>query len=146
MPTVSNPYIPADEVDDSRRSLPERTFAQEFEAVFLENEGAVFRRVREAATATPQAAALDGHRYTIGVDWGRASDFTVMAVVDTTTRELVCLDRSNRWSTPLGRAAGGARAKPDAVYAEQNAGRAHRGTLLMSLPVPRSDHQRRKAG
>src|SRR4029453_966168 len=54
MPTVSNPYIPADEVADSQRTLPERTFAQEFEAVFLEDEGTVFRRIREAATATPQ--------------------------------------------------------------------------------------------
>jgi phage terminase large subunit-like protein len=140
MPTVSNPYIPADEVDDSRRSLPERTFAQEFEAVFLENEGAVFRRVREAATATPQAAAVDGHRYTIGVDWGRASDFTVMAVVDTTTKELVCLDRSNQveYALQAGRLqALCQRFRPDSVYAEQNAmGEPIVETLQrMSLPV-----------
>jgi phage terminase large subunit-like protein len=137
---VSNPYIPADEVDDSRRSLPERTFAQEFEAVFLENEGAVFRRVREAATATPQAAALDGHRYTVGVDWGRASDFTVMAVVDTTTKELVCLDRSNQveYALQAGRLqALCQRFRPDSVYAEQNAmGEPIVETLQrMSLPV-----------
>jgi len=124
MPTLSNPYIPADEVEDSRRSLPERTFAQEFEAVFLEDEGAVFRRVREAATATPQHAWQDGHRYVVGVDWGKHADFTVLAVVDATTRELVALDRSNRvdYAVQAGRLqALCARFRPDQVIAEQNA-------------------------
>ncbi len=124
MPTVSNPYIPADEVEDSRRSLPERTFAQEFEAVFLEADGAVFRRVRDAATATPQARALDGHRYVLGVDWGKLEDFTVVAVVDATTRELVALDRSNKvdYAVQAGRLQALAqRFRPDQILAEQNA-------------------------
>ena len=140
MPTVSNPYIPPDEVEDSRRTLPERTFAQEFEAVFLEDEGAVFRKVLEAATATPQQQRQEGHRYAIGVDWGRSYDFTAMAVVDTTTRELVCLDRSNQvdYTLQVGRLqALSARFQPDAIYAEQNAmGEPIVETLQrMSLPV-----------
>jgi len=140
MPTVSNPHVPADEVEDSRRTLPERTFAQEFEAIFLEGQGQVFRNVTEAATATPQAAAVDGHRYTIGVDWGRSYDYTVMAVVDTTTKELVCLDRSNQveYALQAGRLqALCQRFRPDSVYAEQNAmGEPIVETLQrMSLPV-----------
>ena len=140
MPTVSNPYIPPEEVEDARRTLPERTFAQEFEAVFLENEGAVFRKVHDAATATPQHSRLEGHRYAIGVDWGRAHDFTCMAVIDTTTRELVCLDRSNQveYALQAGRLQTlSARFKPDAIYAEQNAmGEPIVETLQrMSLPV-----------
>ena len=124
MPTVRNPYIPADEVEDSRRTLPERTFAQEFEAIFLENEGAVFRQVREAATATPQASRVEGHRYTVGVDWAKLEDFNVCAVVDTTTQELVLLDRSNKvdYAVQVGRLqALCERFTPDAIYAEQNA-------------------------
>lgn len=124
MPTLSNPYIPADEVEDSRRTLPERTFAQEFEAVFLESEGQVFRKVLEAATATPQHGAADGHRYTIGCDWGRAHDFSCFVVIDTTTQEVVALDRSNQvdYAVQLGRLqALAARFRPDAIYAEQNA-------------------------
>lgn len=123
MPTISNPYIPADEVADSQRTLPERTFAQEFEAVFLEDEGTVFRRIREAATATPQAGKLAGHRYVIGVDWAKLYDFTVMCVVDTTTKELVHLDRSNKvdYAVQVGRLeALATRFAPDAIYAEQN--------------------------
>ena len=140
MPTVSNPYIPPDEVDDSRRTLPERTFAQEFEAVFLEDEGAVFRKVREAATAAPQVGRLEGHRYAVGVDWGKLEDFSVFAVVDTTTRELVALERSNRvdYALQAGRLQALAeRFTPDAIYAEQNAmGDPIVETLQrMSLPV-----------
>jgi len=123
MPTVSNPYIPADEVADSQRTLPERTFAQEFEAVFLEDEGTVFRRIREAATATPQDGKQAGHRYVIGVDWAKLYDFTVMCVVDTTTRELVHMDRSNKvdYAVQVGRLQALAqRFAPDAIYAEQN--------------------------
>jgi phage terminase large subunit-like protein len=124
MPTLSNPYIPPEEVEDSRKTLPERTFAQEFEAVFLESEGQVFRKVLEAATATPQQSALEGHRYCVGVDWGRAHDFSCFVVVDCTTREVVALDRSNQvdYQIQLGRLqALAARFRPDAIYAEQNA-------------------------
>ena len=124
MPTVTNPYIPSDEVEDSRRTLPERTFAQEFEAVFLEDEGAVFRRVLEAATATAQPRAIGGHRYVIGVDWGKLLDFNVMAVVDASTRELVALDRSNQvdYAVQAGRLqALYERFRPDTIIAEQNA-------------------------
>ena len=124
MPTVSNPYIPPEEVEDSRKTLPERTFAQEFEAVFLESEGQVFRKVLEAATATPQSGALDGHRYCVGVDWGRSHDFSCFVVIDTTTREVVALDRSNQvdYQIQLGRLqALATRFRPDAIYAEQNA-------------------------
>jgi len=124
MPTLSNPYIPADEVEDSRKTLPERTFQQEFNAIFLESEGQVFRKVLEAATATPQPGAVDGHRYTVGVDWGRAHDFSCFVVIDTTTREVVHLDRSNQvdYAVQVGRLqALCQRFRPDAVYAEQNA-------------------------
>jgi phage terminase large subunit-like protein len=124
MPTVSNPYIPPDEVEDSRKTLPERTFAQEFEAVFLEHEGAVFRKVLDAATATPQPGRVEGHQYAVGCDWGRAHDFSAFCVVDCTTKEVVCLDRSNQvdYAVQVGRLRALCdRFTPAAVYAEQNA-------------------------
>ena len=107
----------------ARERVPERVYRQEWLAEFLEGTGIVFRRVREAATATPQHGRLEGHRYCIGVDWGKLLDYTVMAVVDTTTRELVALDRSNRVDYVL--QAGRLRAlcerfRPDQVIAEQN--------------------------
>lgn len=123
MPTKSNPHIDADEVEAARLLLPERTFEQEFLAQFLEDGGSIFRRVREAATATRQESKQDGHRYVFGVDWGKLNDFTVVAVVDSTTKELVALDRSNRvdYALQVGRlTALWEKFTPDAIYAEQN--------------------------
>jgi hypothetical protein len=101
MPTSTNPFIPPDEIEAARRDSPERTFAQEYLAEFLE-DSAVFRKIREAATAKHQGYAMDGypshpkHSYVVGVDWGKYEDYSVFAVVDSTTHELCFLDRSNR--------------------------------------------------
>jgi hypothetical protein len=95
MPTASNPHIPPEEITAARRELPERVFAQEYEAQFLDEAGGVFRRVRECATAARQEAAQPGHGYVAGVDWARAAggDYTVFVVLDSTAREMVYLDR-----------------------------------------------------
>ncbi len=123
MPTSRNPYIDAAEIEAARRELPERVFLQEYEAVFLEDAGSVFRRVLEAATAEAQAQALPGHSYCMGVDWARQADFSCFAVVDSTTRELVCLERCNQvdYAVQLGRLqALAGRFQPEVIVAEQN--------------------------
>lgn len=122
-PTEANPYIPADEVVAARLMLPERTFAQEFLAHFLEDGGGVFRRVLEAVRAEPQGRAVPGHRYAVGVDWGKISDFTVLTVLDTTLNAVVCVDRFNRidYTVQKGRlVAVCERFTPDTIIAEQN--------------------------
>jgi len=94
--TVDSPFIAAAEVADARASLPERIFRQEYEADFTDVVGAVFRGVRDAATATPQDRAIPGHGYVVGCDWagaGHDGDYTVFSVVDATERALVHLDR-----------------------------------------------------
>jgi hypothetical protein len=93
MPTTVNPYINPTEVDAARHELPERAFAQEFLAQFLSIEGAgVFRGVRAVSRLQPQAP-IRGHQYTMGVDWGRSEDFTVISIIDATTLEQVAIDR-----------------------------------------------------
>jgi hypothetical protein len=47
-PTLANPHIAPEEIEEARRSLPERVFAQEYLAQFLEDGGGVFRRVTAA--------------------------------------------------------------------------------------------------
>lgn len=84
------------EIEAARLELPERVFRQEYLAEFIDDAGGVFRRVLEAACATKQDCALDGHSYIIGIDWGKYNDFTVLAVIDVTTKELVYLDRFNQ--------------------------------------------------
>jgi hypothetical protein len=85
-----------DEVARKRETTPERYFLQEYMAEFLDDAGGVFRYVDRAATAAKQESAIDGHSYVIGVDWGKYQDFTVLAVVDATLKELCYLDRFNR--------------------------------------------------
>ncbi len=95
--TADNPHIAPDEVDVAREQLPERVFRQEYLAEFLDNAGAVFRRVLEAATATPATPdAHRGHRLVIGVDWGKSRDFTAISAVCASCRRQVALDRFNR--------------------------------------------------
>lgn len=92
-PTSANPYISPDEIRAARQEMPERLYRQEIEAEFIDDAGGVFRRVVDAATAQAQEAAIRGHRYLIGVDWGKHVDYTAIAVVDATDRALVALDR-----------------------------------------------------
>jgi phage FluMu gp28-like protein len=96
MPTTANPFIPVSEVEEMRATLPERIFAQELLAQFLDDAGGIFRKVMAAATAPEQKAAIDGHRYAMGVDWGKHSDFTVITVIDVTTRQEAFKDRFNQ--------------------------------------------------
>jgi hypothetical protein len=82
MPTATNPHIPAEEIARAERTLPARVFAQEYRAEFIADATGVFRRVVPAATAAAQERALPGHRYVMGVDWGKHEDFTVICVLD----------------------------------------------------------------
>lgn len=123
MPTSSNPYIAATEIEAMRGSLPERIFAQEVMATFLDDAGGVFRGVMAAATGTERDDPEDGHQYIIGVDWGKINDFTVLTVLDTTTKTVVKVDRFNRidYVVQVGRLkALSERFRPDRVIAEQN--------------------------
>lgn len=132
-PTSANPYIEPSEIDIAQSGLPERVFAQEYMAEFLEDAGGVFRRVADATIASPQERAAfridaDGkvgkqHGYVIGVDWGKQADFTVLAVLDCDTAELVYMDRFNQIDYALQRRRLFAlceRFTPYAVIAERN--------------------------
>ena len=52
---LENPYIEFEEIEKVWRETPEQVFQQEILAEFVDTSGGLFRRVREAATATPQA-------------------------------------------------------------------------------------------
>ena len=96
MPTSANPYIDPEEIEAARLDMTEAAFHQEYLALFVSWEGSVFRHVSEAATAYPRTEPEPGHEYVIGCDWGRSKDYTVFVVLDTTTRSMVAMDRSNR--------------------------------------------------
>ena len=123
MPTSVNPFIATDELVSAQHELPERAWAQEYRAEFLQLEGGgVFRGVSAVSRLQP-APPERGHQYVIGVDWGRVSDFTAISILDSTTYEQVVLDRFSeidyelqterlhRWATAY---------KPVLIVAEQN--------------------------
>ena len=89
-PTSDNPHIPADEIEAARHDLPERIFAQEYGAQFLEDGGGVFRRVLDAVNGD---SVPDSGQYVIGCDWGRTNDATVFCVVEINSGCVVELDR-----------------------------------------------------
>jgi hypothetical protein len=88
-----------------RMELTERRFAQEILAQFLDDAGGVFRGVMACATATRQDGPIEGHHYVMGVDLARRVDFTVCTVIDTTTHQMVAMDRFNQidWSLQVQR-------------------------------------------
>lgn len=102
LPTSTNPFIPPAEIEAARLELPELVFLQEFLAQFVEDGAGLFRRVMAAATAEQQSdgqgrpKAVEGHSYVFGVDWGKSGDYTVIAVVDVTLKQLVWLERFNQ--------------------------------------------------
>lgn len=101
-PTSANPHIAPAEIERMRAILPERIFAQEYLAQFLEDGGGVFRRVTAAVDPTladglhRSCDAGDGRAYVIGIDWGRHEDFTVYTVLDARDRAVVALERFTR--------------------------------------------------
>jgi phage terminase large subunit-like protein len=85
----------------ARSRIPELSFRQEWLAEFVDNEGAVFRRIRDAAILQPLEQPLEGHQYSAGVDVAASVDYTVISVLDVNTREMVALDRFNRVDYPV---------------------------------------------
>jgi phage FluMu gp28-like protein len=91
-PTSDNPYIPDHEIEAARRDMPERIFAQEYMAQFLEDGGGVFRRVLDAVNGE---SAPEHGQYVIGCDWGRTNDATVFCVLEL-SGHVVELDRMTK--------------------------------------------------
>ena len=105
-PTSDNPHIRHAFLEAQREELGEAMYAQEFGAAFVDDFGAVFRDGDiDAGIADLAGVRLEegqivsepqpGRLYTLGLDWGRKLDYTVVAIVDATVRpaRLVYLQR-----------------------------------------------------
>lgn len=98
MPTLTNPFIKASEVEAARQELPEQIYLQEYLAEFLQNEGAVFRNVEANLTAPLEQQPEDhsGHIIVGGLDWAQKNDFTACSAFCVTCMMEVELDRFNK--------------------------------------------------
>lgn len=93
-PTSSNPFIPAGEIEEARRTLPQRVFEQEFLAVFLDDAATVFRHVDDCAVGKLKGPE-QGHTYVIGWDVAKYSDYSVLTCLNCDTGEVVAWERFN---------------------------------------------------
>lgn len=102
--TESNPYIPRSEIEEARRSLPERIFRQEYLAEFVEGESAVFRGIQKCVKGDFEEP-IPGKTYRIGWDVAKHQDYSVMFVMREDTRHIVAWDRFNQvdWELQVNR-------------------------------------------
>ncbi len=94
-PTSGNPHLDLAFLQSQQEEMGAAMFAQEYEARFVDDAEAVFQEedIDGCLCADPYVSLVDGqlvsepvpgHLYTIGIDWGRKLDFTVVAVLDST--------------------------------------------------------------
>lgn len=99
MPQIQRAYALA------RQQVSERTFQQEWDAVFVDDTGGVFHGVRACLGGLIQdRPATPRMPYTIGVDLAKMSDYTVCVVMDEMAQQVVAMERFNHESWPLQKA------------------------------------------
>lgn len=91
-PTTINRYIHPDELKAAKLEMPETVYRQEFLAEFIDDDLGVFKKINQCIAGEPLSAE-PGRFYVIGVDLAKTADFTVLTVLDSITREIVCVER-----------------------------------------------------
>jgi hypothetical protein len=97
--TFDNPFFPESEKQVLVDTTPQMILLQEYYADFLEDEATVFRNLDKCLKGELQGND-NKQKYSIGVDLGKAEDFTVITVVKESTGEIVYVNRFNKidWS------------------------------------------------
>jgi phage FluMu gp28-like protein len=103
LPTSTSPTVPLSEIEDAQRELPMNIFNQEYQAEFIEDAGVVFRNIRACISPYPHSSPIGKHRFVMGVDWALVTDFTVLVVIDTDTKQVADIDRFNQIDWPFQR-------------------------------------------
>ncbi len=98
-PSSDNPFLPKEEIEIMRKTLPELTFRQEVLAEFIEGGGTVFRNVLDCVRGELEPPKPN-RLYVMGVDLAKYEDFTVIIVMDVERKHVVYFDRFQQidWS------------------------------------------------
>ena len=98
-PSSASPYVSKDFLEEQRKSLPENVYKQEFEGIFQEQDGQVFRGLKSVLTndswpqRTPHANTYGG------LDIGNREDYSVLTIIDELGRVLyIWRDRHMEYS------------------------------------------------
>ena len=79
--SYENPYLDLESLELARKTLPEKTYLQEYLGVFLEGGGSVFSGFAQCATLESlQTKPESGRKYYAGLDLAVANDYTVLSV------------------------------------------------------------------
>ena len=93
-PTSENPNPQIKEAfERARESVSDKTFRQEWLAEFVDDAGGVFRNVREAIRSKVLDKPEENRTYVAGLDWALSGDYTVLTIIDQSTRSVVFIDR-----------------------------------------------------
>lgn len=96
-PSNSNPYFPAEEWEEARRTLPSDVFRQEYMAEFLEDSAGVFRGIERCLVDETRQVG----RPVIGIDLAKHNDYTVLVAMDGQTGDVLNVDRFNLLDWPV---------------------------------------------
>lgn len=91
-----SPYWTEQEIEEAKATMTAEAFAQEMMADFIEGAGAVFRNIYENAMGRLLDSPVSDGRYVLAADLAKHTDFTVIMVGDSTTREVVYHERFNQ--------------------------------------------------
>jgi len=90
--TADNPLLAPSDLALLRATMSERAAAQEFDAVFLTDGGAVLRNIAACVVDDDKIEQSDEPAI-IGVDWGRYHDATAIIALDPVTRHVIAHER-----------------------------------------------------
>ena len=77
-PSSSSPYIPLDELEDAKKTLPSKIFRQEYEAEFIDDGGEVFSNINEIMF--DQWPTTPSTKFYAGLDLAKQEDFTCLTI------------------------------------------------------------------
>ena len=96
--SYDTPYIDIEEIEEAKRTLPEKVFKQEYLAEFIDGGGEVFSNVKDLQDASMWQRA--GGKVYCGIDLGRAEDWTVATFMDERGNVFdVYRNNQTEWST-----------------------------------------------
>lgn len=104
-PSIDNPLVTQEAVEEARKTLPERLFRQYYLAEFMD-DGAVFAGYKDCIYGEKIELYGDKQRWhapeakeavvVIGVDWAKVADYTVFTAFDLNTSRLIGYERFHK--------------------------------------------------
>lgn len=73
-----NPFVNIEEIEQIKRTIPEKVFRQEYLSEFLDGEGSVFSNFKNCV----KNDAVKTNKLFAAIDWGKTNDYTVLTILN----------------------------------------------------------------